>query len=333
MFDDLIKELERLERQPTITIPIHPDEKGFIDKQCPAKNCEFIFKANQEDWENIFRDESVWCPLCGYEAPSDQWFTIDQIKHAEKEATAYIEGKITKALKSGAAKFNRRQPKGGFITMSVEVKGGPQKTYLLPAQAAEAMELEIQCEECTSRFAVLGCAYFCPACGHNSVPRMFLDSLRKIRIKKDNVSIIKNTMAQQVGKDEAELLARSVLESCLADGVTAFQKYCEEVYKAYGHAPRNAFQRLLQGSQLWKKAIGKGYENWLTSVEMTELIILFQKRHLLAHTEGMVDEDYLKNSGDTSYRLNQRIVISDRNIENLLAYLEKLYTGINGEIS
>jgi hypothetical protein len=30
MFDELIKELKKLERQSTISIPIHPDEKGFI---------------------------------------------------------------------------------------------------------------------------------------------------------------------------------------------------------------------------------------------------------------------------------------------------------------
>jgi predicted RNA-binding Zn-ribbon protein involved in translation (DUF1610 family) len=328
MFDDLIKELKSLERQQTISIPINTDEKGYIDKQCPAENCEFIFKVNEEDWKNILRDEAVWCPLCGYDAPADQWYTHEQVDHSKSEAIAMIKGKINKAMRSDAAKFNRRQPKGRFISMSMEVKGGTQRTQLLPAPAAQAMQLEIQCEECDSRFAVIGSAYFCPACGHNSVTRMFLDSIRKIKAKKDNVQSIKKTMAEQAGKDEAELLARSLLESCILDGVTGFQKYCEGVYVKYGSPPQNAFQRLSQGSQLWKDTIGKEYADWLGAGELSALNVLFQKRHLLAHNEGIVDESYLRKSEDTSYRLNQRIVISEQNIENLLAYLEKLYNGL-----
>jgi predicted RNA-binding Zn-ribbon protein involved in translation (DUF1610 family) len=324
---DLIKELKRME-QYTLSIPINTDEKGYIDKQCPAENCEFIFKVNETDWRDIFQYEAVWCPLCGYDAPADQWFTIEQAEHWKKEAIAIIEGKIHNALKSDADKFNRRQLKGGFITMSMEVKGGRQRTYLLPAPAAEAMQLEIQCEKCNSCFAVIGSAYFCPACGYNSVTRTFLDSIRKIRAKKDSVQFIKESIAEQSGKDEAELTARSLLESCILEGVTAFQKYCEGVYEKYGKAPKNAFQRLAQGSQLWKDTIGKGYSDWLDDNELAELNILFQKRHLLAHNEGIVDEDYLKKSHDTSYRLNQRIAISEHDIKKLLIYLEKLYEGL-----
>ena len=114
----------------------------------------------------------------------------------------------------------------------MDVKGGKQRTQPLPAPAAEAMQLEIQCDECDFRFAVIGSAFFCPACGHNSVIRMFLDSIRKMRAKKDNVQYIKNAMVEQAGKDEAELLARSLLESCVLDGVTAFQKYCEGVLRS-----------------------------------------------------------------------------------------------------
>ena len=65
--------------------------------------------------------------------------------------------------------------------------------------------------------------------------------------------------------------------------------------------------------------------------ELSELNVVFQKRHLLAHNEGIVDENYLKKSRDTSYRLNQRIVISERNIEDLLTCLEKLYSGLKAE--
>lgn len=327
MFEDLIKEMNRLNGQ-SVSVPIESDEKGYIDKQCPSEECEFIFKVIEEDWKNIFKDEAVWCPLCRHEAPSDQWFTIEQIEHAKAEALTIVKGKIHNALSSGAQKFNRRQSRNSFISMSMEVKGGMQRTYTIPAQAAELMQLEIQCEECGARFAVIGSAYFCPACGHNSVTQTFSDSLRKIKAKKDGIEIVRKALTESIGKDEAELTCRSLRETCISDGVVAFQKFCEGMYENFGKVPFNAFQRLEQGSSLWSNVVHMGYNEWLSADEYTKLNILYQKRHLLAHNEGIVDSQYIDKSCDATYKEGQRIVISDNDIDSLVLCLEKLSDGI-----
>lgn len=327
MFEDLIKEMNRLNGQ-SVSVPIEADEKGYIDKQCPSEDCEFIFKVHEEDWTNIFKDEAVWCPLCRHEAPADQWFTIEQVEHAKAEAFTIVKGKISNAIRSDAKKFNQRQPRNSFISMSMTVKSGTNRTFAIPAKAAELMQLEIQCEECNARFAVIGSAYFCPACGHNSVTQTFADSLRKIKAKKDSIEIVRSALTESMSKDEAELTCRSLLETCISDGVVAFQKYCEGMYTKFGSAPFNAFQRLEQGSNIWFEAIQKGYSDWLTDDELAELKILFQKRHILAHNEGIVDSQYITKSGDISYKEGQRIVVSEKNIDSLIASLEKLGGGI-----
>lgn len=330
MFEDLIKEINRINGQ-SVSVPIESDEKGYVDKQCPSEYCEFIFKVNSEDWLNIFKDEAVWCPLCRHEAPADQWFTTEQIEHAKNEALAAVQGQIHKALRSDAQAFNRKQPKNSFISMSMKVSGGIRRTQVIPAKAAELMQLEIQCESCASRFSVIGSAYFCPACGYNSVTRTFSDSLRKIKAKKESVNVVREALSKSRGKDEAELTCRSLIETCISDGVVAFQKYCEGMYIPYGNAPFNAFQRLDKASDLWKKAIQKGFDAWLSDKEMNSLNILYQKRHLLAHNEGIVDSKYIQKSGDTSYKEDQRIVVLGRDIESLVNILEKLSKGIETE--
>ena len=327
MFKDLIKEFKRLDGQ-LISVPIECDEKGYVDKQCPSEECEFLFKVYEEDWRNIFKDEAVWCPLCRHEAPSDQWFTIEQVEHAEAEALAVVQGKIHNALRSGAQRFNRRQSKNSFVSISMKVQGGIKRTYTIPAKTAEEMQLEIMCEQCSSRFAVIGSAFFCPACGHNSVSQTYSDSLRKIKAKRDNVEVVRQALTEAVGKDEAELTCRSLRETCISDGVVAFQRYCEGLYSAYGDAPFNAFQRLDQGGKLWKAAIQKGYEYWLTNEELTRLNILYQKHHILAHNEGIVDVQYIKKSGDTFYKEGQRIVVSDKDIDDILNCFKKLGSGL-----
>ena len=335
MFEDLIKQMEKMKQQK-VSVPIEPDEKGYIDKQCPSEECKFIFKVNEEDWKNTLRNGAIWCPLCGHTAPAEQWFTIEQEEHSMNEALTVAKGKIHNAIKFGAKKFNRKYSKNSFISMSMKVQGGMHRTYVLPAPAAESMQLEIQCKKCKVNFAVIGSAYFCPACGHNSVTRTFSDSLRKIKAKKENVELVRQALVKANKKDDAELTCRSLIESCIQDGVVAFQRYCDELYKPFDtkkKPPFNVFQRLQQASELWELVIKQGYNDWLKETELTELGILYQKRHLLSHNDGIVDESYIKKSGDDSYKVGQRIIIKPIDIEFLMACLEKLSEGLTKTIA
>ncbi len=323
MFDDALRTLKNLDRQ-SISISIQTDERGYIDKQCPYQDCEFLFKVHAEDWTNIFRDEAVWCPMCRHQAPAKEWFTVEQVEHATQQALKLVKGKIHNALVSDAESFNRRQSPDSFIKMSMKVSGGRRSTSVIPASAAEAMQLEIQCDACQARYAVIGSAFFCPACGHNSVVRTYTDALTKIQLKRDSQAIIRQALTVASGKDSAEITCRSLLESCISDGVVAFQRYCESLYSMFGDASFNAFQRLDQGNQLWASAVGVGYTDWLDAEELSRLKILFQKRHLLAHNEGIVDDRYIAKSGDFSYKEGQRIVITERDVGDLLNCLTKL---------
>lgn len=325
MFENILRDLERLNSM-TVSVSVEVDEKGYFDKQCPASTCEFIFKVNAEDWKNIVKDEAVWCPMCGHEAPADQWYTIEQVEHAKSEAVQVVAGHLNQALRTDVEQFNRRQPKNSFISMSMTLEGGSHRTYTLPAKAAEAMQLEIQCESCSGRFAVIGSAYFCPSCGVNSVTRTYQDSLRKIRAKLDSDAIVREALSSSIGKDDAELTCRSIRETCLSDGVTAFQRYCEGLYAPYGKPPFNAFQRIDDGGALWRAAVGAGYEAWLSPEELKALKILYQKRHLLAHCEGIVDQKYVEKSGDSAYKPGQRLVIVESDVATMLSLLEKLGT-------
>ena len=79
--------------------------------------------------------------------------------------------------------------------MLLEVKGGTRRTYTLPVKYAEVIQLEIKCDKCSRRFAVIGSAYFCPACGVDSVIRAYSDSLRKIRAKNDSEETVRQALS------------------------------------------------------------------------------------------------------------------------------------------
>ena len=74
---------------------------------------------------------------------------------------------------------------------------------------------------------------------------------------------------------------------------------------------------------------GKHYADYLTAAEMSDITRLFQQRHLLAHTDGMVDQDYIMRSGDSSCAFGQRIVVRENSVRELLAILRKLTDGMS----
>ena len=310
-----------------VSVPIETDEDGYMDKECPSDSCMFKFKVHEEDWAKIFKDEAVYCPLCRHEAPADSWWTTEQIEHAKRQALKHVKGRIGQAMDTDARNFNRNQPRNSFIKMSMKASGFSKSTFILPAHATELMELKISCEECGARFSVIGSAYFCPSCGHNSVERTFDDSIKKILSKIENEDIIRKAFSDIGKKDDAEVTIRSLTESALSDGVTAYQRLAEKLYGEIPGAPKapfNVFQRLDDGSELWKKACGKGYEDWVEGTGIQDLKILFQKRHILVHNEGIVDDKYIDRSGDKMYRTGQRIVVTASDIRHLVDLIGRL---------
>ena len=318
MFDETLRYLRQLEQQNTYTMKVLPDEEGFLDKECPKKECMSKFKVNAEDWEDLFSDEAVFCPFCGHSAPSDSWWTTEQIEQLRNQAIGKLETGLTRALQTDARAFNRSQKKNSFIKLSLSVKG--RTSFVdLPAQALEVMEQKIQCEKCGARYAVIGSAFYCPCCGENSAKQTFANTLEKVDAKIQNLSVIRAAISKD-NKDDAERICNSLIESSVPDLVVAMQRLCECVYPTLNGAvslQKNVFQRLNDGNLLWKNICGYGYCDWLTEEEYHLLQKCFQQRHLLQHKDGVIDQEYLDKSGDTSYMVGQHLIIREQDV---LAY-------------
>ena len=57
--------------------------------------------------------------------------------------------------------------------------------------------------------------------------------------------------------------------------------------------------------------------------------MLFQRRHLIEHNNGMVNQKYIDKSGDSSYVIGQRLVVKESDALTLLAIIKKLGTGLS----
>lgn len=327
MFEDTIRALKKMEGHTQVSISVGDDDEGYFDRECPSEECLFQFKVLSEDWKEKVRDEEVFCPNCGHTANSGSWWTQQQIAHAREAALQQVKGLISGALKKDAARWNRRQPRNSFISMTMKVNSKPQQVPL-PTPAAEPMSLKIACPACSCRYAVIGAAYFCPACGHNAADQQFALTIRGI---KESLSAVEAVRAAIPDRDTAENTVRLIVENGLQNAVTAFQRCAEALYGAFPSAPkarRNAFQNLIEGDSLWANVTGRSYGYYLSAEQLATLRRAFQQRHLLAHTQGIVDEDYIAKSGDDRYRTGQRIVVRAEAVHEAVTLIDKLVSGM-----
>jgi hypothetical protein len=131
------------------------------------------------------------------------------------------------------------------------------------------------------------------------------------------------------GPDDAENAVRLVVENNMVRVVWAFQSAAEGLFERLPNGAsvprrRNVFQSLAEGSTLWRRAVGKGYDDLLSASGISDLSGLFQQRHLLAHCEGMVDQDYVNRSGDQTYAVGQRLVVREEAVGHAIDLASQL---------
>ncbi|WP_426119391.1 hypothetical protein [Pseudomonas sp. DSP3-2-2] len=324
MFDNLQKELRRLAASQ-VTVPIESDAEGYIDKECPAEACLFQFKIYGDDWKSVVRDEEVFCPSCRHTAPAKSWFPTAQIEAAKEYALGSVINGLNGAMRADAQASKRRQKPGSFLSITLDVKGG-RDAVLLPIAAAEPLRLRTRCDDCACRYSYVGAAYFCPSCGKNSASHTFFQTLATIR----SSAALGGTLRGVLGPDEAEVMTRTLLEKAILDTVTSFQRLAEQLYEARtGKEPRrNAFQNIDAGSALWEAELGISYVQLLEADSLTQLRVYYQQRHLLAHQQGIVDNDYVTRSGDTTYEVRQRLLIKESAALEFADLVEQLGTAL-----
>ena len=326
MFDDLIREVKRLEREGmAVSVPVPADANGYLDRECPADRCLAWFKVYEVDWRALVSDEVAYCVVCRHQAPADNWFTTAHLEAARDAALAEAHNRISAAFARGVRSANVRRPRGGFLDVAFSYSPGP-RVVAAPLEAHEVLTQRSTCEPCGCRYASVGAAFFCPACGCNAAIANFAASLETVRKSLDLLP----TLADSMGRDAGANLGRDIVENGLVKAVSALEAVAEAVYERLPEPKPsitglgNVFQRLDDASRLFRETTGAGYEAHLSARGLDDLRILVQQRHLLQHQGGIVDQKYVDRSGDRSYTLGQRLVIREAATKRAVELVEKL---------
>jgi Zn ribbon nucleic-acid-binding protein len=303
-----------------ITIPIPTDESGFTGRECP--NCKGYFKV-QFGTGLKGKNLPCHCPYCGHVADHDHFWTEEQIEYAISIAI----GDVTKALNKDLKKFefNHKPRKPFGIGVSLKVKPGrptPIRYY-----REKQLEMEVTCSRCTLRYSVYGLFAFCPDCGQHNSLQIFNANLELAGKMLD--------LAMSASKEVAERLIENALEDC----ISAFDGFGRELCRMQAEKSTDAdkartlsFQNLSRVRQTLMNLFGIDLADALTSEEWNMVIQAFQKRHLIAHKMGVIDEEYVRKAGDIHAIVGRKISIQEEEVRGLINLLRKLGSCLSQKI-
>ena len=309
--------LKRLGSQFSIDIP--RDEKGYTGRECPE--CEKYFKITLGTGLTG-TGLPCHCPYCGHSAPQDQFFTKAQVEYAKSVVLNKVTGAVLKDLK--ALEFNHR-PSGMFgIGISMKVEGRPQP---IRHYSEHDLEEEVLCDNCTLKYTVYGSFGYCPDCGmHNS----FQILEKNIRVADKLIDLAKDL--------EPELRSQLVSDS-LENGVSAFDGFGREtcqVFSGKANDPTKAkaisFQNLTGAQKNVQKHFGIDLTAALSASEWLLITTSFQKRHLIAHKMGIVDDAYVQATCDANAIIGRKVKLDANQIREALDLILKLGAFLTKEL-
>ena len=299
-------------RGQRISITLPEDENGLTSRKCPDEKCKGIFKV--KFGTGLKGDDlPCHCPYCGFAGDMGDFNTPEQQKYSELVALRYVQGIVQEDLKHWGREIERSMS-GGFLSAKVKVSG-----QLIPLHIYQEKQIEtnVICEKCTLEYAIFGVFAFCPDCGsHNS-----------LQILNKNLELVQKMLAFAATLPDHEMGVR-LIENALENAVSAFDGFGRASCTAFcGKAtdPEKAkaisFQNI-SGAQTNVKILFSIDIAAAVDVDQWETVKRnFQKRHLIAHKMGVIDNDYIKKANDPDAIAGRKIVIRPDEITELTQLL------------
>lgn len=304
------RNLDRLGKQ--LSIPINADEDGYLGRECPVEECLGYFKITPGT--GIKGPAPCHCPYCGHSGDSNTFFTQEQIEYAKSIALRQFTDTLHQDLKS--MEFNH-PPRGGFgIGISLKVTQGAR--HPIQHYREKELETEVICDACTLRYAIYGVFGWCPDCGiHNSV---------QILSKNFELARKELSLAETVEKDLADHLIGDALENV----VSAFDGFGREICLRKGSEIR--FQNLPGARRNVQEKFGFDFADGLTVDQWQYVSRVFQKRHLLAHKMGVIDDEYVQRANDPGAVAGRKVQVSPNEVRSSIETIEILGRRLFGGI-
>ena len=297
--------------QPSVVAYVQSDEQGMWGRNCPA--CERYFRTT-----HIFHD-SV-CPYCAKCAPS-----LTFISKAQRLYIAASYDAFGRAMVTG---------KNTSLDLADVTDATPAWHY---AEEKQQTHFKCQTEGCGVETDILGIYGYCPRCGRTNARPAFSNAMTRML-----------TRWEGTAKNITDRNARGeVWEELTTKSVTEFETLAKHLRRRLVTFPMTRsrrqqleelnFQSPLQADESLRKWFDIGVVAWngnakippraVKQSELPFITKMLQRRHILIHNSGVVDNDYLNLSADKQVRLDERIRIPSNDAKHFVEIVREM--GLN----
>lgn len=268
-----------------------PTDDGFWGRECKA--CEKYFKIHIESLT-----DKLYCPYCGNQFNNEELYTPEQNKAIEQIAgdiaKAYIEEEFDKMFRNISRKSKFWKYKPGRKTKVREISKHVEKD----------VDSKIKCTNCESSFHVFGIFGYCPICRDEN-----------LLLYEENFKIIQKEILESKNPNRQ-------LRHAYNDLVTAFENFARQYALKYNLPSNTNFQNLKNTRKVFKK-IGIDIFHKISETEKLTIRRCFSKRHA-QHQGGIVTEQYIKEIPEDDKLLNEKVTLSNEELEEGVRVLRKM---------
>jgi hypothetical protein len=289
--------------QPSVIAYVQSDEQGMWGRNCPL--CQKYFRTNHVM-------DVTFCPYCSQPNEGLTFCTKDQrtylIAVYDTFARAYL-SKSSTAL--NLAEVTDRNSAWHY------------------SEEKQQFHFTCQTADCGTETDILGEYGYCPRCGRTNARKLFPEFVDKEVARLEEV---RQTVSERRKREE-------VWEKMTLDALSKFEALAKHLRRRLLSFPMTArrrvqveklnFQKPLLADESMKQWFDIGAFEWVgnggsparqvAASEIPFIKKMVQRRHILIHNGGLVDQEYLDLSGDTQARLDERITIRSNEAKRFLA--------------
>lgn len=298
----------------TMHVTMPSDDAGHFGRQCPT--CKRIFRMHVEDYHALPDNLRLTCPYCCAEEDHGEFLTGQQKARATAAAGEYARqlaaGKLDEVFSRMARRVNSRH---GAI--QIKYSGGGSRLISpkpLPPIMEEAPIRERRCADCGNRYAVFGEHVACPVCGPLPPRVVAEDAVEAQQAALEALDHVPGAVLAQLR--EAGSLERTAA-GALGSLVSLLETFLKQTFLDQvtgGHAliagKGNVFQRLDDAAQLYQDHLAVDLPGAMGTAEWDRLCLFYGIRHLVTHTNGVVDQRHLDRFPGHGFVLGQRVHVT-----------------------
>jgi len=284
---------------PMVPVMLVSDREQFFGRICPA--CRGYFRTH--DIAAVLH-----CPYCSTRARLIEFTTANQLEFIDEVRKRYIE----------AIQGHEVQEIDLDAIAQALPNNRPKWAY-----SEEVQQHRFSCAKCNNRFDILGEYGCCPACGARNSLEVMKAHLEALQDEFESADAnINNRQDREIEWEKMtkcisdfEAMARDIQNGLARLPMTPLRRK---------HVEQISFQQIMKAAESLENFFAINLFKSVSQADREFLNKMFNRRHILTHNGGRVDQEYLDRTSDTEVRLHQKIVVRSREIARLLPLLKAM---------